>query len=445
MVHEDLKGSRNIRYRDHKRWLRRLYSPAGIGLILLSCVLFHLIGHHKVRRLLGHVYTPPALSKEKLVVYTRFVTLVEAHPEYRRVYLDMWHYLRVEIHDSVKEQAVSSGGGVVDDELIRISRGLKKVNCAVAEMKGSYVLFMSRLNYILPTSPGVLYSLDGRNPNEVDDEFIKSKKPFTLIKDRWYMSRSLVLFPSRGLYTKRPLPKSLIDRSLRDPGTVSAETTTLLYQAAGTGDIKQLQSLISSGADVNVKNEYGYTPLHRAAEHGYKAVVELLIANGANVNAKDKAKQTPLHRALRWGQSNVAELLMAKGADVNAKDRNASTPLHYATSWGHYNIAKLLIATGADVDAKRENGETPLHYAARGGHVNVAELLIANGAGINAKDEDGATPIHVAARRGHTDVVKLLLATGADVNAKTKKGQTALDCAHAAGHADLVELLKASD
>ena len=222
MVHGELTRSWNMRYRGHIRWLRRLYSPAGISLLLLGCVLFHLIGHHEVRRALGHVYTPPALSREKAVVYSRFVRLVESHPEYRRVYLDMWRYRRVDVHDSVTGKAGSSGG-VVDDELIRISRGLKEVGCVFAEMKDSYVLFMSRLNYILPTSPGVLYSLDGQNPNEIDDEFLNNKKPFMLIKDRWYMSRWLVAFPSRGFYTKRPLPRSLIDRSLRDPGPLSVE------------------------------------------------------------------------------------------------------------------------------------------------------------------------------------------------------------------------------
>lgn len=223
MVHEELTRSRNMRYRDYKRWLRWLYSPAGIGLLLLSCVLFHLIGHHEVRRVLGHVYTPPALSREKVAVYSRFIRLVEAHPEYRRVYLDMWRYRRVEMNDFETEQEFSSGDVVVDDELIRISRGLKKVDCVFVEMKGSYVLFMSKLNYIFPTSPGVLYSLDGRNPNELDDEFLNNKKPFMLIKDRWYMSRWLVAFPSRGFYTKRPLPKSLIDCSLRDPGPVHVD------------------------------------------------------------------------------------------------------------------------------------------------------------------------------------------------------------------------------
>ena len=44
--------------------------------------------------------------------------------------------------------------------------------------------------------------------------------------------------------------------------------------------------LIANGADVNVKNDFGPTPLHWAADEGHKEIVELLIANGANVNAK---------------------------------------------------------------------------------------------------------------------------------------------------------------
>lgn len=221
MVRGELTRSKNMRCWDHKRWLRRLYSPAGIGLLLLACLLFHLIGHHKVRRVLGHVYTPEALSREKVVVYTRFVRLVEAHPEYGRVHLDMWRGRWARMLDSATGQAGFSADE--DGELIRISRIFRRVGCVRAEKYGSYVVFMPKPNYILPTSPGVLYSLDGRNPNEVDDEFLNSKKPFMLIKDRWYTSRWLAICPYPRIAGEWRLPKSFIDRSTRDPGSVAAE------------------------------------------------------------------------------------------------------------------------------------------------------------------------------------------------------------------------------
>lgn len=478
MVPGELTKTQNMRHRDHKRWWRRLCSPAGIISLLLGCVFFHLMGHHIVRRVLGRVYTPPALNREKVVVYTRFVRLVEAHPEYNRVHLDMWGGLWEKMHESVTEQA---GFSMDEDyELTRISQGFRQVGCVRAEKYSSYVVFMHMPNYILPTSPGVLYSLDGRNPNEVDDDFLNSKKPFFPIKDRWYTSLWLAVNPLPTMGGEKwRLPKSfLIDRSLRDPGSGSMGTTILLCQAAKAGNVKLVQSLISSGAEVNAKNEDGSTPLHSAAEWGQKFVVELLIlheadanaktengetplhysalqgradiaelllANGADINAIDNAKRTPLHQALRWGKHDVAELLMSRGADVNAKDSTGGTPLHYAVSRDYNNIVKLLIAKGANVDAKKANGETPLHYSARQGHVNLTEILLANGADINVKDDEDSTPLHMATGHGHIDVVKLLLAKGTNANARTKQGRTALDLARAAGQADIVKLLKTAE
>lgn len=213
----------NIHCKGLKRWLRWLHSPAGVGLLLLGLVFFHLIGHHLVRGWLGHIYTPPALSPEKAALYSRFVKLIQAHPQYKRVHLDMYRGRWLEKDDSVVEQGDSSNA-VIDDEMIRISRGFKQVGCLRADKYSSYVAFMPKPNYILPTSPGVLYSLDGRNPNDVDDKYLNSKRPFMQIKGCWYTSRGLAVSPLPMTAGDWSLPKwSLIDRSLQDPGLVPGE------------------------------------------------------------------------------------------------------------------------------------------------------------------------------------------------------------------------------
>jgi ankyrin repeat protein len=94
---------------------------------------------------------------------------------------------------------------------------------------------------------------------------------------------------------------------------------------------------LAAGADVNAKNKYGSTPLHRAIEAAHKEIAELLIANGADVNAKGEADATPLHYA---ATKEVAELLIVKGADVNAKDEFGETPLDLAD--GKTETADLL-------------------------------------------------------------------------------------------------------
>ena len=64
---------------------------------------------------------------------------------------------------------------------------------------------------------------------------------------------------------------------------------------------------IAAGTDLNAKNKYGRTPLHRAAEFGHKEIAELLIAKGADVNAKSKFGRAPLHIAAIAGHNEIVE------------------------------------------------------------------------------------------------------------------------------------------
>lgn len=208
--------------RDYKWWLQRLCRAVVIIFLLLIIVLlFHLVGSYLIRYVFEHIYTPPALTQEKAIVYNKFVRFVEAHPEYDRVHLNMWGYKRFKRRDSLKGERTPSMA--TDDELILISKGFKEVGCMRAEKYKSYVVFISKRNYMMPTSPGVLYSLDGSNPNSIDDEFFNVNKPFIPIKEKWFMSRSLVTSPFRKIDAKLPLPKSLIDHSLRLPSPLALE------------------------------------------------------------------------------------------------------------------------------------------------------------------------------------------------------------------------------
>ena len=136
-----------------------------------------------------------------------------------------------------------------------------------------------------------------------------------------------------------------------------SEVDSALLDAAKEGNIEAVKQHLANGADVNAKDD-GWTPLHNAAGYSTKEMVELLISNGANVNVKNEDEWTPLHDA---ASKEVAELLIAKGADMDAKDKDNWTPLHKAAFGGHMEIVELLIAEGADVNAKGEDEWTPLN------------------------------------------------------------------------------------
>lgn len=85
---------------------------------------------------------------------------------------------------------------------------------------------------------------------------------------------------------------------------------------------------------------------------GYTPIAEFLIQNGADPNVKDSHGWTPLHRAVLWEHIQIVKLLLRSNADPNAADEDGFTPLHIAAKWDHFESAKLLIDKGANVNAQ---------------------------------------------------------------------------------------------
>jgi hypothetical protein len=91
------------------------------------------------------------------------------------------------------------------------------------------------------------------------------------------------------------------------------------------------------------------------------------VASGANVNAKDDHGYTALHyAAYRASPSRfrVWQLLLAAGADVNATSHSGDTPLYFAACDSWPAAVELLLSAGAAADAKNLDGVTPLSVAA---------------------------------------------------------------------------------
>jgi len=149
--------------------------------------------------------------------------------------------------------------------------------------------------------------------------------------------------------------------------------------AAFGGDIDLVRLLISQGADVDAKEERGWTPLHSAAMLGHKEVAELLIDKGADVRAVDMSGNTPLHETTAVGHTAIVEWLITKRADVNAT-ANLGTPLHSAAFNRQVNTVEILLAKGADTNVKDSRGRTPLVFANNEGHTEIVELLRKHGA-----------------------------------------------------------------
>jgi ankyrin repeat protein len=297
---------------------------------------------------------------------------------------------------------------------------------------------------------------------------------------------------------------SLLIDSGADTEAHNRQSLTALCSAVYRGQLEMVKLLMAKGVDPNNASPDNYfcrgLPLGIAVEKGAFDIVEALIAGGANVNVGDASGWTPLHVAVTSYYSSAVEealpmaspelgapqdywnryraaydrirdnltvrmlgLLIAHGADVNSRDREKTTPLHCAAYHGLQGAVEFLIRKGADVNARTardptpdgimwewdrgfrmEPGVTPLHEAVAGWDPNVIDVLITHGAEVNIADESGRTAVHYGAARGFARVVGLLIARGADVNARDHTGATPLAIALHEGHMETAKCLIAA-
>jgi ankyrin repeat protein len=89
-----------------------------------------------------------------------------------------------------------------------------------------------------------------------------------------------------------------------------------ILAAAYNGNIATVKQHLAAGTDVDVKGGFADgTSLHYATANGHKEIAELLIAKGANVNVKDDAGETPLD----WADGETADLLRKHGGKTGAE------------------------------------------------------------------------------------------------------------------------------
>ncbi len=82
-------------------------------------------------------------------------------------------------------------------------------------------------------------------------------------------------------------------------------------------DVKYIQDLIAVGCPIDYKNSLNWTVLHIACMDDDIKLVRFLVSLGADVNVGNKKGYTPLHCA--WDNLKLFKFLISKGADVNAR------------------------------------------------------------------------------------------------------------------------------
>jgi ankyrin repeat protein len=207
-----------------------------------------------------------------------------------------------------------------------------------------------------------------------------------------------------------------------------------------------VRRLLAAGADPNVANDYGSTPLGEAAVNASTEIVARLLDAGADANATVKDGETPLMVLARSSNVAAAKLLLDHGADVNAREAwRDQTALIWAAAQKQPAMVELLVEHGADPNARSKPNEwdrqvsgekrrqyrpfgglTALLYAAREGCVECARALVEGGADIDLAGSRGVTPLMMALDNLNFDTAKYLLEAGAAVDVWDWWGRTPL-------------------
>ncbi|MCY4644854.1 MAG: ankyrin repeat domain-containing protein [Bacteriovoracales bacterium] len=201
------------------------------------------------------------------------------------------------------------------------------------------------------------------------------------------------------------------------------------------------KALLAAGADPNMRDNHGWTPVNWALNYNRDDLVLLLGEFGADMDAAYEDGRTLLHHA--WSDLDKTKLFIQAGADVNVVDAHGWKALHYAILNGQLEVAQELISAGTDVNGTDIYGFTPFHLAFFSGNDHAADLLVKAGADVNALDPHGNPILNIAVMRGLAGEVKALIgfAPAADANALDAQGYTPLTGALRMGRLDIAQIL----
>ncbi|PCG18900.1 ankyrin repeat domain-containing protein [Brachyspira sp. G79] len=172
-----------------------------------------------------------------------------------------------------------------------------------------------------------------------------------------------------------------------------------LMNAISKGDMKELEKLIKDDTDLN-KQYDNITPLGLAAARNDKEMVKFLVEKGADINLEDGYGYTPLIIAMKYRNIGLVKDIIDLKPDLNAIcSATGDTPLTYLVRevWFGTDACYYMIKNGADVNKKNDNGDTPLIVAVENviGSYGMLGVIINMGADYNIKNREGKTAMDI--------------------------------------------------
>jgi ankyrin repeat protein len=208
---------------------------------------------------------------------------------------------------------------------------------------------------------------------EIDDR----KSVLTVFKKTLNSAVSTIksLFDSPAEKKEEVTPVVPVQREIKQPDSWSStnimnfalsdtqpdvyQNVNKLHQAIRDNDMSVIVELLNAGVDIDHKID-GKCALHVATESAnYNLkIVDLLIESGADVNLVDQNGQTLLHLAVTWNDTKLTDFLLDNPlVDVNVQDNVGDTAMHLAFLYQNTDIAELILQKRSEVDLSIVNDD----------------------------------------------------------------------------------------
>lgn len=233
----------------------------------------------------------------------------------------------------------------------------------------------------------------------------------------------------------REAPRSMIN------ATDSCGRTALMW-AIIRNDPQSTEILLQHGANPEIKDIDGETPLHQAcASTTDTTCVQLLLDHGANYESMHDFQKTPIFIAATKS-AKALQVLLKQGARPDVVSDGARTPLHHAAAFDQVDCIATLLDPRyrCNINARDSNGLSPLELAVVLSRPNAANLLLGCGADTMSADGQKRSFLHTIAQYGNAEMMRTLAPSQhlskLEVNARDSLGRTPRDwLAHRHDHA----------
>ncbi len=149
--------------------------------------------------------------------------------------------------------------------------------------------------------------------------------------------------------------------------------TKKMFEALYVNDLKTVSEQLNKGVDPNAKNDTGQTPLHATQD---LAILEKLILSGADVNMADGDGRTPIFNK----EIELIKALVEAGADIHHKSNKGNTLIIWYSYSGYLEGIQYVVSLGADVSIINVDGQTAYDIAETFAHFKLLDYFQSIGA-----------------------------------------------------------------